>query len=393
MRSIRVVIQPFCSQQDKESHRFLLDADVTAQISRFLAASLKRDGFDVCLALPGQEQCDYPAWSEQFEIFKVYTPPGNRNQRLHFDPVSIRAMLDGCDLFITHNEIKAINLRQVVSPTLKIVHFNHLLPLGEWKWIEALQVGSWNAADLVVFLAPSLKDFAEAASLRCGYNPKAMNMVVWPMVFDESHVYPRHIRSPGNVDLLFVQRCSANNYTHHREFLGALSVLRNEYQWKGRVVFTDPTHYLELNWARECDASGPKDLGIEFARCENRRDYYELLHQAKLAIAMMRDDLHGGVAIREAIATGCLPVLLDEPCYLNLLGEDAVNWPFLVPKSLRPCEIARVVHQALRSQEQWQNNDPLDAALARIRARVDTESYQKAWQRLVREDLTLLTRS
>src|SRR5688500_17517276 len=98
MNDFRIVIQPFCSQQDKETSQFLLDADVTTQISRFLAESLLAEGAQVCLILPEPSQCVYPEWTKRFEIAPAFTPLDNKLQRLNFNAVAMRKMLEGTDL-------------------------------------------------------------------------------------------------------------------------------------------------------------------------------------------------------------------------------------------------------------------------------------------------------
>jgi hypothetical protein len=317
---MRVVIQPFFSQQDKGTGRFLLDADVTVQISRFLAEQLRGEGMEVRVLDPDG------------------LPHDNKLQRLSFDVEAMSEALRGCDLFITHNELAASRARHLTRA--KIVHFNHMMPLGGWEWMAPLQRASWAAADLVVFLSESLRSFAGVPG------------TVWPMVYDQ-----RHIRSYEDrpIDVLFVQRCSVSNYTHHREFLAAdLSGLR--------TVFTDPTRYLELH---------ENPGGVEFAHCDTRESYYELLGRSKVAVALMTDDLHGGVAVREAVVSGCVPVLLDRPCYREMAGDQPVF------TDLDPENIARTVRTALHG----------DASS--VRERVSRESYQQAWLK-ARSDIWML---
>jgi hypothetical protein len=385
------VIQPFCSQQDKATQSFLLEADVTCQLSRFLAESLADEGANVCLILPEGSQAVYPDWTQNFEIMAFLVPTSNKDRRLEFNPTWMRSALQRSDLFITHNELVAFKARQVSEPGLKIVHFNHILPIGEWGWIEPLQLASWAAADLVVFMAPDLERFARGrfrdGIARC----RKLNTTVWPMVFDERVILSRDATVMGGIDLLFVQRCSVSNYTHHREFIDALKILRSDYAWGGRVVFTDPTHYLELHESDEIGVGRFSELGIEFAHCETRQSYHALLRDTQVAVAMMTEDLHGGVAIREAIAAGCTPVLLDEPCYRTMLGPHAGEWPFFVPPNMEPRETADVLYQAATNDLHRESS--VTYAFGGIRRRIEHESFQRAWAGRARHELIDLLRA
>lgn len=392
---MKVVIQPFYSQQDKDTHRFLLDADVTTDISRFLAEQLRLKGWEVALILPAPADCvgGWPKWVEPFTVYMpAYVPHENKFRRLSFDSTEMAAMLEGADLFITLHELVAFKVRQLVGKRTKIIHFNILSPLGEWEWMEPLQQASWAAADLVPFLAENLQRFAQARVQRIAlWNYQDIKWTVWPTGYDARPIVFREPAWPGKIDLLFVQRCSSSNYTHHREFIEAIHLLRTQLAWQGRVMFTDPTHYLELNKQAEAPTGIDLDsLKIEFAHAGSRADYYELLSQSKVAVAMMSNDLHGGVAIREAIASGCIPVLLDEPCYREMLRPHALAWPYLVHRPIGKLDLAHILQDALDKQSQWQFRTDFDLTLNRIREKIERESYQRAWREHIWPDISTL---
>lgn len=380
---MRVVIQPFCSQQDKLTGQFLLSADVTMDISRFLAEKLATIGADVYFILPHVSRClgGYPTWMPAFKVFVHQgIASDNKLRRLTFDATAMREMLAGVDLFITHNELMAYKVRQLVGDKTKIIHFNHLMPLGDWAWMEPLQQASWAAADLVVVLAENLQRFAKGRINQVAlWNYQDIKWALWPMVYDRRLIRFRESAWPATVDLLFVQRCSSSNYTHHREFIEAIKILRIDQSWQGRVVFTDPTGYLEHQGRHEITGLYLPELNIEYAHCASRDAYYKLLGDSKVAVAMMTDDLHGGVAIREAIASGCIPVLLDQPAYHEMLQPYDMSWPWFVPQTLNPWVLAGILMDALKKQDCWQFNTPHDQVLELVRQKLQSETYQAAW--------------
>jgi len=389
---MRVVIQPFMSQQSKKDSKFLIESEVTTQISRFLAYRLRDVGHQVYFILPDARDCAdgvYPEWLNLFPVIPRTIPTVNKNQRLDFDASFMQAALYKTDLFITHNELHAWKVRQLVGEKVKIIHFNHLMPLGDWKWMEPVQVASWSVADLTVFLAPNLERTAKIRAAMKGY--ENLNFKVWPLVYDATAIKPRAVNDPADVDLLFVQRCSMSNYTHHREFIQAVQVLRSRYRFMGRVMFTDPTRFLELNEILESPVGVAMDeLGIEYAHAGSRAEYFDLLNRTKVAIAMMTKDLHGGVAIREAIATGCLPVLLDEPCYKQMIYPNETAWPYMVRQPIRTLELATLLYDILEKHDRWESRKDLTIVHERIQKQILQESYQRAWEDAAWPDIKAL---
>ena len=150
--------------------------------------------------------------------------------------------------------------------------------------------------------------------------------------------------TPRDIDVLFLPRCSATNYTYHEQFLGALTDLQPL-----RTVFADPTKYLQH--------MGP--LGLEFAPYP----YPELLWHCRTAVAF-QDNGYGGLAIREAVRAGCVPVLLDCGCYKEWAGY---NWPCLT--SLNAPDIRRAVDEALH----------IARSSAYVLPDVRADSYQSTW--------------
>lgn len=279
-----LALWPFCSQQDKTTGTFLLDSDVTCLFMRNLSRCW--DG-PVVTIVPHNTSGAMPG-----ELRRVRTPTDNMERRRYFNEDEALKALRNCDIVVVNNELAAANLRP--HYTGKIVHFNHLMPIGAHSWMKEQQIKSWRVADLVIFLTDRLSSFARGLE-------STIKSTVWPMAISDDIQPPQR----AVFDCVFPQRCSDTNYTHHVEFLRVAEARPHL-----KFAMTDPTRNLK-RW--------PANVH----RCESlqRQEYLKLLASSKVVVGLMEDDLHGGVAVREAMASGCQPVFLDQPCYADFEGE------------------------------------------------------------------------
>lgn len=347
---MKVFVQPFFSQQNKASGKFLLNGCLTVRISTFIASRLAESGHEVTIAFPHSELCeDTFVHTGNYYVHQKFVPQSygkhlsNKLQRLDFHADWWAVALNGYDLLLTCNELLPAKVRRVFDG--KIALLNNLFPMGGWEWMRPLQEESWALSDVNAFMS----DFIVEQMGVAGY----ANTRVWPMVYDADRIKTSEVK---DVDVLFVQRCSASNYTHHEEFLEALPYLKGL-----NVVFADPTWYLEkqkpeLNYAH---AFGEK--------------YYDLLARTRVVVALMTGDVHGGTSVREAIVSGANPVFLRYPHYEDIVrGNPFQGWTTLDPES-----IAAAVHRQLLVAKCWP-----DDALP-VRKRVAAESYQAAWPKVL----------
>lgn len=341
---MKIAVQPFFSQQNKATGKFLLDGCLTVRISLFLANKLREEGCDVTVFLPYPNQCE--EWSGT-DVPAAYRrvpqgPFSNKLQRLDFAAQWFECELKDTDLLLTCNELSPAKVRHVFDG--KIALLNNLFPMGGWEWMEQLQRESWCVADCNAFMSEFIRSAVGAP-----------DDFVWPLVYDATKI---RASAKKDVDVLFVQRCSVNNYTHHLEFLEALPRLQGL-----NAVFADPTGYLEksrpdLNYAH---AFGDK--------------YYELLSKTKVVVALMTGDIHGGTSTREAIVSGANPVLLRYPHYQDLARNDS----FQGFCDLTSDSIVAAVRRQLDA--------PQDAS---ILDRVSKESYQATWPQVWKDIQCLL---
>lgn len=368
---VNYLLLPFFSQQNKETNQFSINKCCVSRIMDFYGRRLISHGHNVKVVLPLKTQCEnHELFSDsRFQISRNFIPETNLLQRTSFDSRFTEIVIEDQDVIITNNEIQTSVIKHLAKKVNKgastVIHFNHLMPTGENLWFRRRSIDSWNSADLVVVLNETLKKFIEQ------FAPNA-NIRVWKTVFPEFEVQEKE----RDIDILFVQRCSVSNYTHHREFIRSVEVLRS-LGFKGKVVFTDPTHYLR---SEDIDLLKYID-NVEFASANSREDYEDLLSRSKYSVALMKDDLHGGVAIRESIFAGCVPLLLDTPAYSELIGESAKRFHLLI-KDIDPMWITNTVQQAIE-QRLCENKELLWV----LQNKIKEETFQSAFYRDVTPDL------
>lgn len=334
---MKVGFWPFYSQQNKRTGHILQQTCGAAKQLAFLASQLQQRGHECVAAVPLRSLERSPF---ECELRHVHVPNSNPVQRAHWDTEALRHVFGDCDVAVCNNEYHAIPLR-VVLPKLKIIQMCSVQP-DDMKLFKA----AWAAADLVVAQG---KYAAEQMRELCWSVP----VVSWPMAYDERQFAGRD-RAVRDVDVCFVQRCSANDATHHVEYIEAMHV----YGW--RTVFTDVTGYL---------AQQPGNY--EFSSPDT---YIDTLFRSRVAVSMYRS-WYGGLSIREAIRAGCVPVVLDEPGYMELVGD---KWPFVVRSPVTSGAIAAAVETALSEQQPYLVD-------------VSAESYQVA-STIAVEDVCRLSR-
>lgn len=211
----------------------------------------------------------------------VDVPVDNAVQRVHWDTRELRRVYEGADAAVVNSELLAVPLR-TLFPRLRIVQQCHVRP-------ESMFRHAWDAADLVTVLGGYMAEMVRMQT--------KTKVSVWPMAYDERKFA---VQSPRgrDVDVFFVHRCSASNYTHHEEFLRVASSF-------GSVVYADVTKYLrirrpELRYAADAD-------------------FVHTMFRSKAVVAL-QDDGYGGVAVREAARAGCTVVALNVPGYRDLDG-------------------------------------------------------------------------
>lgn len=383
---MNILFYPFYSQQNKETHQFILDKCCVARINGYLATTFIKSGHNVAIMVP--RGIPIPEIQKVFpdgSLFKLDNiPADNLLQRLELPLSGIKHVIKTFepDLIISHHELASVALRQLINTLpyrINLVQFNHLQPQGVWNWMKDLQIASWKAADLVITLSDLLA--REVSKLTSGNLP----ISVWPMCYSEQEAAQNssNFMSTYNrdIDILFGQRCSMNNYTHHSEFLDALLKLKTQ-GWEGSVAFTDPTGYAESFLKERIAEFEEGHINIIFVRADTREKYWKILGRTKYAIALMDQDLHGGIAIREAIRAGAVPILSHSPAYLDLTKDIPIEYlnKILVPMHIAP-NLSQSICDVILGIGNLHRDVNLLGKLFRI---ILQESYEGSWNTAIK---------
>jgi hypothetical protein len=319
---MRVVIYPFPSQQDKSSGEFLLRTCGACKQLAFIADRLEALGHCVTVVLPPG---DHPF---RCAVVRTYMPVGNALLRMHWDMRELQRLFADADLALCNHELLPIPLR-ALFPNLRIVQMTSVRP-------EPLDLfkAAWRCSDLV--------------AVQGAYAARQVRMLtrtpvsVWPLAYDAEQL-PQQER--GGDGAVFLQRCSANNCTHHEEALAS----------EVDFTYTDVTGYLRR-----------LHPGLKYT---TPNTYLSTLRSSAVAVSLYAS-WYGGLSVREAVRCGCAPVVLRDSGYIELVGE---GWPCFAEPT--PQGIAAAVRTALAG---------VDCSVPMANAAL--ESYQVGWAQ-VRRDL------
>lgn len=326
----KIGIWPFYSQHDKATGKTLLaTCGATKQMS-YLARKLRERGDVVNVIVPnGSYAPEFDGCVKKHHTIHTHNP----TQRIHWNTDKLYSAFHDCDTVLCNHEYGAIPLR-TMFPSKNIIQMCAVKP------DSLLFVEAWRAANLRVVHTEVMRQHV--------YKAVGTQLTeVWPMRYDAErlNVQPAHDKA---VDVLFVQRCSSTNYTKHVEFLQAMESYKHL-----KVAFTDVTKYLR---------------NIRPELCYTSPETYNTVMRSSKVVVALNDDGFGGQAVVEAIACGCIPVLLDAPCYRELVDGHPGGWPYFVKPDLT--NLGEVIYNA------WCGCT--DNAVVRARAMLC--SYQRTWE-------------
>lgn len=281
-----VGIWPFWSQQDKIDGVFRLDTCGNAKQLAFLANTLSDAGVGNFAAVPYNSIGINPFAGYRY----VSLPLENAVQRIHWNTGELRMFFKNCTVAVLNNEYMAIPMR-ALFPKLRIIQMCPV-PVDSGLFKHA-----FDAADLVV-----ARSELQAKKLR-SYTHTPVG--VWPMYYDE-RPFNTAYWSSRTTDVLFLPRCSANNATHHEEFLAAIA----DSDW--RVAFTDITRWLRTQRPE--------------LRYTTPETYVSELHKARVVVSLY-ESWNGEMGLYEALRAGCVPVVCYTASTAALLGK---TYPYMV---------------------------------------------------------------
>jgi hypothetical protein len=181
----------------------------------------------------------------------------------------------------------------------------------DWRQFDGFECSDW-----ATFTCNSTKEaFIENSKHKFvdKYIQSVLNKSsVWDFGYSKKEAdeyYSTPIDKVPNPRILFLNRLSGINYSHHEEFF---EVIRDI--WKERqdfeVVFTNPSRKISFEEiAEKCPAYVPyKDN-----KPLNRREYWNLLYSGDMSVHLFTIERYSGCALRESIAAGNIPIVAQ--CY------------------------------------------------------------------------------
>jgi len=350
-----VVLYPFFSQQNKETGKFLFRSCGSTKILQFIGERLLRESMadQIRFVAP-----DIKFWGDDLSkvvpeewIYSCRILPDNRLQRLEWPVRSWDYIFGGgeggvgreggvarADLVFNMHELIGWPLKKLYPETRVISMFTVSPDAEPWPWMSPLVDLSIQNSDLVTVPSETMLKFIWSS------NPTAL--AKWPLSFDQEELDRLLVLPPSGkppVNVLFVFRASASNYTHHREFIEAIKILRKETGSGILVAFTDTTRYLRSN-PEEMAGLSKDDVEI-LDDPGDQEKYADLLRRSRIVVGM-NDNMHGGMGVREAMYAGAVPVLLDAPCYRELMNSE-IEWLGWIPSPVTSEGIAHALSEVL----------------------------------------------
>jgi len=180
----------------------------------------------------------------------------------------------------------------------------------DWRQIDGAE-----CADLVTFTCPSTKcAFLNNCDLRINSKVAldiSKKSTIWDFGFSayELNKY-RNIVFPETKStikmILFPNRLSMINYTHHEEFIEAVNNLYEKRQ-DFRVVFTNPSQKISWGWLKD----NVKSLYCFTEKSLSRGQYISLLWNSDIIVSLYTIERYGGCANVEGIYCEAYPVMTN----------------------------------------------------------------------------------
>jgi hypothetical protein len=265
----------------------------------------------------------------------------------------------------------------------------------DWRQFDGFECSDW-----ATFTCNSTKEaFIENSKHKFvdKYIQSVLNKSsVWDFGYSKKEAdeyYSTPIDKVSNPRILFLNRLSGINYSHHEEFF---EVIRDI--WKERqdfeVVFTNPSRKISFEEiAEKCPAYVPyKDN-----KPLNRREYWNLLYSGDMSVHLFTIERYSGCALRESIAAGNIPIVAQ--CYEQ---ERIVNTSqFMVDigafHDIDKKSLTRAILNGLDSCFWWMGADGFDftgmaATIKGIRERNEESSFEHT-AKIVIEDINRVLES
>jgi hypothetical protein len=190
----------------------------------------------------------------------------------------------------------------------------------DWRQFDGAE-----CSDLVAFTCESTRQqWIENA--QCKFHNDYLDDIlekstIWDFGYSQSNIIGKPLSDikyhPRTI--LFANRLSGINYTHHEEFINAVNEL-----WKQRqdfqVMFTNPSQKVSNQWLKD-NVKAYRELYTPLSRVE----YFHLLSKCHVSCHLYDIELYGGCAHRECVSSEIIPVTPKVNEYARIQGDD---YPF-----------------------------------------------------------------
>jgi hypothetical protein len=175
--------------------------------------------------------------------------------------------------------------------------------------------------------------------------------------------------------VLFLNRLSGINYTHHEEFIEAVNLLSNQRQ-DFNVIFTNPSQ--KINWTEL--KQKVKNLFIWKESPLTRDEYIELLWRGDISVHLYDIERMGGCANTESIYCDNIAIM---PGIYEYKRRGGINYPFYLNLPFNATEIAEKINNSLDS------NFIGSSAHSKMKYRNRESEYEKVSNKVI-EDIDRL---
>ena len=335
-----VLMFPFVSLVDKTTHIPQLEKDGNVKVMNNVAKIIKKE-FNAEIKTIYPRVCNPLIERYDFQFSQIGRAIRKTN------PDIIISDLDG----VSRNVKVLLKLKKIKSKLVTKINFPDFPDEKKASpdtsfWLR--QVDGALASDLTAFLSsPPEKKFLwylENFWANDLIYKSDVKTTVWSVLVD-----PKKIKTGEKFEkktILFLGRITftPGEYTNWRLFVKSIKELkkiRDDFQ----VIMTNPSKQVS---AKELGAMVP-NLNPRFECLENE-EYYKLLRRCHVVCSLQEKEGTGGVGFREAVLSGCLPVVLRSSyCYNTLFGE---KYKFYARRDER--SIAKVISEALDCRDKVQ---------------------------------------
>lgn len=184
------------------------------------------------------------------------------------------------------------------------------------------QFDGFLCSDLCVFTCESTKQafFENAEKI---FSKKLVNKIkrkqaIWDFGFSTREAYTYYVKNKSNKKtILFLNRLSGINYTHHEQFIRAVNKLYEKRQ-DFQVVFTNPSGKYTTD--QLINMVKPFKL-YNNGKPLSREQYFKLLWESDVSFHGFLEERYGGCSFRESLFCGNITVTPKVFEYERILGN------------------------------------------------------------------------